>query len=81
MSNSATGPSSEKQEVLLSRYPASARVTIRDELQRIRMQLEVLGLDEAEKDVRRAILSASEALEIPHYLSVSQIQDIPEFQG
>lgn len=81
MSNSAAGKSRDAQQLLLSRYPASARVMIRDELQRIRMQLEVLGLDDAEKDVRRAILSSSEALEIPHYLSVNQIQDIPEFQG
>ena len=64
-----------------SRFPASARVTLRDELHRIRLQLEMLGLTEAETDVRRAILSASEALEIPHYLSVKQVKDFPERMG
>ena len=65
----------------LSRFPASARVTLRDELHRIRLQLEALGLAEAETDVRRAILSASESLEIPHYLSVRQVKDFPERHG
>ena len=76
-----TGSLTTAQERMLSRYPASARVTLRDELHRIRLQLDALGLENAEKDVRRAILSASESLEIPHYLSVKQVKDIPEYGG
>lgn len=70
-----------QRDTRAERFPASARVLIRDELQRIRAQLEMLGLDEAERDIRRAILSTSEALEIPHYLSVKQIKDFPEYRG
>ncbi len=60
----------------LSQFPQSARHTMRDDLQRIRLQLEALGLSEAEGDVRRAIVSVSAALDVPTHLSVKQIKDL-----
>lgn len=45
-------------------------------MHRIRLQLEALGLSDAEADLRRAIVTTCQELDIPHYLSVRQIQDI-----
>ncbi len=80
MSNS-TGdsgiPDLNEASVRLMRFPESARLQIRNELQRIRLQLEHLDLDEAELEVRKTIVTVCDALDIPHYLSVQQLKDIP----
>ena len=60
----------------LERFPISAREHIRDQLHTIRLQLDVLGLDEAEMDMRAAILAVCAGLQIPNLLSVEQLMEL-----
>ena len=42
----------------------------------VRVQLEMLGLGEAEKDIQLAILSVCAAFQIPNHLTVEQLLEL-----
>ena len=61
--------------VKLSNFPSSARERVRDDLQAIRMQMAALGLEEADFELKRAIVAVCAGLDIPTCLSAQDLID------
>lgn len=60
----------------LERFPTSAREAVRDQLRTIRLQMRVIGLEEADLELRRAIVAVCSGLNIATYLTAEELLEI-----